>query len=509
MYHRTLLHIVRLLCLCATALLAAGCAPETEAQPEPGKGVWRTVFRITVSDTSGESPRHAPARTGQGYAPGQGYENYIDLEGGSFRFYFFDENNRFIAPLEVESVLPAGETDHSRTYAVSGDTRARIDGARVKLVALANWPVYPETDALVPGTTTIADLCAGEYAFEAADMLPSKDHLIPLFGISALQTLRFDAFGHASLGTLHMLRAFAKIEVIRSEECDIDIEWARIYRYNSRGFCAPQGVNSQDDCVHGSYDEDYVRTPHIPQGCEVASEIAMAKTEAGTFVAYVPEYRNLAPDGSPRPEAERSVLRVHFREDTGSAYDVVEFKDYAGTTGHFDILRNYWYRFTLSKSLSPMVQMVPYNEVDLAPGFGLLVDPNYVPVTDIDGVLIYWYDPDTGKYYGLDKVTEVPDPYISTDPVTGWSLVRDENNRFFCYYDQTADRYYATDKSTRIKSPFEHVTVITVDGRSVECNCIIDAQSSKLYYYYDRSNSVWYHPDRTPLGADEQPVYKS
>lgn len=492
----------------AAAAFLSGCSAADEPAPDriPGGNgspeIFHTGFSITVSDTSGPGTgsSRAPGFLGDGYDTGDGYENYIDLPGENFRFYFFDDANRLVAPIEVEAVLPTGQTETSKTYYVSGETAADIRGARVKVVALANWPEYPSAGELVPGATTIADLCLARYAFDPARMMPSRQNLIPLYGVTDLLTLDFDQLNHAEIGTIHLLRAFAKIEVLKNPETTIDIDSVFVVRYNDAGFCAPLGVNSQADYVHGSYDKDYVNTPHIPSGAERQGEIPMVKTESGSFVAYVPEYRNLAASGAERPKKERALLRVRFKGMTG-ACDTVEFKFYSGDKGHFDLLRNYWYRFTLSKELEPMVQMVPYNEVDLEPDFGLVIGPNYVPVLDDNGKILYWYNPDTGKYYGPDKKTEVPDPYISVDPVTGWSLVRDDNNRFFCYYVPKEDKYFATDKSTRIHNPFMNVDPDT------GWNKIIDFESGKLYYYYDRKGSKWYRPDKTQLGENDLPSY--
>ena len=518
---RTRLHIILLLLMLPVAVLLAACSSDSEEMllpdtPSGEPGMLQTGFSIVVSNNSSSGATRAPGYLGDGYDTGSGYENYIDITGGNFRFYFFDDRNILIAPMDVEAVLPAGGTATSKTYYVSGHTSENIKNKPLKVVALANWPSYPEPEQLQPGVTTIADICAGQYAFDAANTLPSSTNLIPLFGISLQQTLDFNVMNRAEIGTIHLLRAFAKVEVVKHHDCAVDIEWARIHRYNSRGFCAPQNVNNQDDYVHGSYDKDYVNTPHIPDGCETDSDITMVKTESGSFIAYIPEYRNLI-NGSPRPDSERTVLHVRFREDTEHDYDLVEFMDYAGNTGHFDVLRNYWYRFTLSKNLTPMVQMVPYNEVDLRPDFGLIVGANYVPVLDENDKVVMWYDPNTGKYYGLDKITEIKDPYISEDPATKWSLVRDENNRFFCYYDPVNSEYYATDKNTKILNPFENATIIYItvtndDGtevrKSVPCNKIVNKDTGKLYYYYDRANSIWYRPDLSHLNNEESPEYK-
>lgn len=360
------------------AVLLAACSSDSEDllppdTPSGEPGLLQTGFSIVVSNNSSSGATRAPGHLGDGYDTGSGYENYIDITGGNFRFYFFDDRNILIAPMDVEAVLPAGGTATSKTYYVSGHTSENIKNKPLKVVALANWPSYPEPEQLQPGVTTVADICAGQYAFDAANTLPSSTHLIPLFGISLQQTLDFNVMNRAEIGTIHLLRAFAKVEVVKHPDCAVDIEWARIHRYNTRGFCAPQNVNNQDDYVHGSYDKDYVNTPHIPDGCETDSDITMVKTESGSFIAYIPEYRNLI-NGSPRPDSERTVLHVRFRDDAVRDYGVVEFMDYAGNTGHFDVLRNYWYKFNVTtKDNDPVwiVDVIPFTSVELEPDYGL------------------------------------------------------------------------------------------------------------------------------------------
>lgn len=506
----------------AMALVAVSCAEgESDLTPEPdapgAAGVMRTGFTIKVSDSSngGAASSRAPGFLGDGYDRGEGYENFIDIARNNFRFYFFDTDSRFIAAINVEAILPTESTATSKTYYVSGSTMLDVRNRPLKVVALANWPTYPDAVTLIPGVTTIADLCEGQYAYTPEESLPSADNPIPLFGVTNPLTLQFDDNNFAQVGTLHLLRAYAKVEVVKADDCPVDIEWARIRRYNTRGFCAPSGVAVQDDYVHNSYDKDYVNTPHIPASAISQETVPMTRRDNGSFVAYVPEFRNIGV-----AQAERSVIEVRFLEDTEKDFDVVEFKyyDQKPSTPPFDILRNYWYRFTLSKNLTPMVQMVPYNEVDLTPDFGILVGSNYVPVLDVDGKIIYWYDPDTGNWFGPDKVTPVTDPYVSVDPVTGWSLVRDANQRFFCYHDVKVDKFFATDKSTQIWNPFEQMVTITVNingtPTEIDCNEIRKKVSAtepgaadKLFYYYDRNSSVWYRPDLTPLSANETPVY--
>ena len=72
-------------------------------------------------------------------------------------------------------------------------------------------------------------------------------------------------------------------------------------------------------------------------------------------------------------------MRVRFKETPGKEY-TVEFKYYndppAGSAvgAPFDIRRNYYYKFSISKTSEPdlVVEVFPYEQVELDPGFGLL-----------------------------------------------------------------------------------------------------------------------------------------
>lgn len=105
---------------------------------------------------------------------------------------------------------------------------------------------------------------------------------------------------------------------------------------------------------------------------------------------------------------------------------------------------------------------------------------------------IFYYDRNTGKFYD-ERMNEVANPYFqTTDPLTGWSILRDRNNLFLCYYDGTAGVYYAADKQTRILPPNENALSDDPDMLMV-----IDAETRISYYIHDQENSWLYANDRT------------
>ena len=129
-----------------------------------------------------------------------------------------------------------------------------------------------------------------------------------------------------------------------------NISGVALQRYNAAGYCAPSGVYG-----FGDYSwPDYVGTLHLVGDRNDAEpkSLDFAPSAQGTFVAYVPEYRNLAGGTTGVRAQDAAELRVTFRESGD----------------------NYYYKFTITKAAEPLivVDVYPYEEVELDPGFGLL-----------------------------------------------------------------------------------------------------------------------------------------
>ncbi|MCM1111025.1 MAG: hypothetical protein NC336_07455 [Clostridium sp.] len=286
------------------------------------------------------------------YNPGSGFENYIDIPGRDFRVYFFDQQNRYIDSLDITSVIPtdsgwetSGESKH---YGVLGKTTTDISRLNAKVMILANWRgVYPTN--LVKGVSTIDNLCTSPdavYEFSPEQMALSRENTIPLYGIKDLGVFTWGEDGRGndhfySMGNIHMLRAYAKVEVINNSESRLTE--VKLHRYNRRGYKAPFQVYRESDYVHNSWSQDYVATPHIPAGNAFSAEVFSFLTpeqSSTNWIVYVPEYDNLT-----TPEVS-SYMTVKF-DDSDKEY-TIEFRSDQNNAGtEFSLLRNNWYRFTL------------------------------------------------------------------------------------------------------------------------------------------------------------------
>lgn len=359
--------LVRVCGLFAISFLS-GCSndadPFSEQRPDNAL-TYQTAFRLTVSDTAGgECTKATPDGD---YDRGAGYENYINIENQDFCFLFFNADNKYLESMKVTSVLPVEQTATSKTYEVLGTVEPTIKDQPVKIVALANWEhQYPTRGQLQKGVTTIDDLCDKTFDFSNAPL--SATNTIPLYGVKYFtDPLTWDSNNFSYLGTIHMLRAMAKIEVRPAD--GTDITEATMTRVNDKGLTAPRGIYSQDDYVKGNYKDDYLNGVHLPENLTVKENVPMQKQPDGSYIIYVPEYDNTS------PSAVKSKIHLEFSSGYGAD---LEFKFYdneaataAGKTLNdpFDIARNNWYLYTVGEFVC-YVTIMPMRAVDLNMDFG-------------------------------------------------------------------------------------------------------------------------------------------
>lgn len=413
-------------------------ADEPVEVPEPGTDVEVTAgFYITVGDIAGGNggaSRSTVSRApSAGYDPGVGYENYFDIEGGDYKFLFFtgeDEGTdaKFITEMEVTSVIPVQFTQYSKTYKVTGSVPQRLlTTSSFRVMVLANWKQYPTFES---GVTTIDAACSDAnamFSYTADCVKLDSDHIIPLYGIQRFDKVQFNALDYTDLGTIHLLRAYAKVDVqMPEDEARWRLKSVELTRWHDGGYKAPLGVYDRSDYVKDAYDLDYTGNPSVITGTKTDLKFIDVNKDGTLYRAYVPEFRNITTPGG-TPLAERTQIRVQFY-DKNTGFDsyleprYIDFKYYDAPEAHpewkdkhFNVMRNYWYKFTINKGdettdLKIKVDVQPYSSVELDPMFGLERDP-------IDGYIIlkkniidgnpdqptFMYDDRFGDYYDFQK----------------------------------------------------------------------------------------------------------
>lgn len=369
---RYLCHTVLFLSL-AAAMPSCGREEAAGAEPAPDRSGVQVGLRISLGDTDADATRSGSYDDGTG----TDYENYIDFVRSDYRILFFDTDDRYLTAFRPEECIPLDDNPlRSRVYEVRGKIDKPLKSA-FKVVVLANWPAYP--DDAQAGITTIEEICTaagGRYDYEPPFVL-SADRTIPMFGVKRCEGVAFHSDMLTWLGEVYLLRAMAKIEV----KCPTDgwtLRQVSLHGYNRAGFCAPRGVYEESDYVVGG---EYEHAPgidlHLVEGAGAEEFLDFRPTGDGRFVVYVPEYRNALAGA---PAADASWIRVRFEERTDRDYRI-DFKYYVNPPepdalgAPFDIRRNYYYKFSISKSAEydePQIRIdvYAYDQYDLRPIFG-------------------------------------------------------------------------------------------------------------------------------------------
>lgn len=487
--------------LAATMLAACSSIDEPAPAPMPDdESVSGFTFSIYL-DSGDETGSRAP-QDGE-YNPGAGYENYIDIAGGDFRVILYDTGNNWLATVDDPMLVPLGDDfESAKRYLLKCDLTEETANAinangALKLVVLANWrQQYPAAISQYSLSELFDHVDPIDYSATLPGPVLAKSDKIAMFGVNQYDAVELKPNILKNLGTLHLLRALAKIEVWDSEETTQQMESVSITRHKTAAAPMPRNVLHQNDYVKNSYSDDYVTYPSFPTSWnyfdnESNIPALIEQGADGHHIIYVPEFYN-----KNRPkDSDRARLCVSY---PGHDPYYIEFLDDNGE--RIDILRNYWYRFEVRKKIDEIkvtVQVVPYAEYDLRPGFGLEVDTDrYIPITieekDLEGNVkekTIYYDPKTGIYYDTDKKTPIANPYPGLDAVTGRGIISDQNFNVLYYYDYTAGQYYGPDNSNKIVDPYCNDSYNVATG-------ITDVKTvdGGRYYYYRAYDCRFFAP---------------
>lgn len=235
---------------------------------------------------------------------------------------------------------------------------------------------------------------------------PTAETPIPLFGVKLYNPIQLGADGVGQGGTLHLLRAMAKIEVECSSTYST-LESATLTRYNLSGYMAPKGVYAQEDFVFGSWEQDYGNRISVP--ADVRQEVGLPFTKKvsgnrSVFTLFVPEFRNL--DAAGQQLAGRAQIDLTFSERPAEHYtlEFVRYVDGRPTSEAFDINRNWYYRYNVTldrNEVNVVLDIEPYSEVLLSPDFGLDRDEKgrIIYYRSEGGGTVYLLDPDSGRCF--------------------------------------------------------------------------------------------------------------
>lgn len=427
-------------------LLAAACSSDPLAGPDSApapvlpvcpEGPVEFGMLISLGDNGaersyGDMPAGRATPSDGDYDPGAGYENFIDISAGDFALYIFSAGDasasapRLIARAEITGLVPAdgGTAESAKRYMC----RFRVDDpmllfdkatakASFRLVMLANWHAWTlasgrwaDYPVLAAGATLDELYAAAGSTREFPDVAVgpelTRDTRVPLFGVHEYSGIDLMANGLTDLDeTLHLLRAFAKIEVYDAPDTKRAIESVSLTRCNTLFKCLPSRVYGKGDYVTGSHATDYVDHVSLPgDTCDtpgaaapgVSTDIPFFKyskgnSGKGSWIIYVPEYDNTS------ASATKAQIKVTYADKSSFMLD---FKNYGqlatpAKNAPFDICRNNWYIYSLSRrehDVTVELDVQPYAECKVEPGLGLLAD-------DMGDLMVYMvFDEESGEW---------------------------------------------------------------------------------------------------------------
>lgn len=346
-------HIVAMVFAFVCSLGGVSCSPEAvDGSPDDGRMQVCIGLRVPLNP-----------QTGDDFEKGSMYENYIDVEGGNYRIYFFDTNNRFIARFLPSDVVAVKGMNYVH-YTVQGEVPEGMAIYRdFKVVMLANWPDY-EDGGLEAGVTTIKELCNADWAqfsWPGIQQL-GPDNLIPFYGVHEYKDVTFEMGEPTVLSEpVTLLRALAKVEIVLEydkETLEIPAgSKAYIRGFNGEGYCAPSGVYSQNDYGQGTdWENDYLDGLHLIGGknqngaTDNQAEFLWTSEKPGkvVWVIYLTEYQNKGVgDEYSYVEidlGDEEKYKIYFAEYTDGVTDNADAK-------RLDIMRNNLYRFKVRLKL--------------------------------------------------------------------------------------------------------------------------------------------------------------
>ena len=333
---------------CLLAFVCFACTGEMEADGNSKERSVKLQLQLSL-------PIDASARTTSmtsGFEAGSKYENYINFDDvHSYRIYFFDTNNNYIARFIPSTTVMAEATEYT-LYSVEGEVpedvllRASNNTMDFKIVVLANWENYEEPKA----GSALKTICNADWAqFEILRSFKlGEENLIPFYGVNEYEDVPVQYGGTITLEeSIPLLRAMAKVEVVLNKEDELNTEemsfsGVTLHGYNSKGYCAPTGgTYPQNGHLHliGGQNEEGSINKTIPF-------LQTQSNNKETWIAYVPEYDNTSNGAN----AAYIELRFDIQTETDEKDFVIHFADDQTDIEKtsFDITRNHLYRFNVT-----------------------------------------------------------------------------------------------------------------------------------------------------------------
>ena len=287
-----------------------------------GDGMTRKVtFKMAMHGTSGgtraawsdvyESEEELP------------YDTRIAYDG--LRVLFYTQENSYIGEATELMYWPIDENRYHFSGNITGLNL--VSGVKYKVMVLANCSKATDVDNLY---------------FEMTDAAYPNGY-IPMWGIKLFELNNNEL---QDLGTVELLRAMAKVEVLLSNQMLLNgysLEKVSLTHHNTQGYCLPLGWKDVDE-TSALDQENCMNSKHSHN----SDMITFTEVEDGEkFWIYIPEY-NVVHTATNRPSLSVTLSNGTTQLEFPNAIKFGNYDADGDLVEEANIVRNHIYRFAIA-----------------------------------------------------------------------------------------------------------------------------------------------------------------
>lgn len=251
----------------------------------------------------------------------------------SLQVLLYDKDNKFIGKFLAKSNTTNDTYYGSIAYKQMQSCLDNDQKFTGKIMVLANCPQFD-------GSGDLSNLTF-DYSQNSSYNPANENGCIPMWGVISSPNTQITQDQTVNFGTIKLLRALAKIELIPNTqsgfgEGEYKIVSATLSQYNNKGACAPINCMSLAPTDNAAGDDQL----NIPSGAQTQTDLAFTNN-----ILYLPEMKASADNKITltlqQGNNESNTQTISFRLGNYTNGDFVENTDN-------DIVRNHIYRYYLS-----------------------------------------------------------------------------------------------------------------------------------------------------------------
>lgn len=333
--------------------LACGCSSEEGAGGEVPANATQVSFILSLSESSAGTRVQWDGDDVVNPSD-EDYERRIDP--AQLHAALYGTGNTLAATVKILShhkTATEGEYEFIGTVEAASDVTLTPGSYKLMVFANCEEPSYDDPSNLT-------------YTYEDADVRAEKQ-LIPMWGVTTA-SLQFEKGEREDMGTISLLRAFAKVEINLHSDIagTYEISSAKLTQYNQQGYCLPAGYARVSNTVELDQENDTYPSFHPYSSASTGLYFSYSEDKKSAYL-YIPEYEN---------STNAATISLQLSDGTNETTGTLHFQPYdakgALTGAPYDIVRNHIYRYTVNVEqgeLKVQAAVMPWNLVTSSIGW--------------------------------------------------------------------------------------------------------------------------------------------